>query len=106
MRLLTKTQSHDLSLEQTYMQFCYKDYAPKSPDPYERLIMDAFRGDQTFFVDAPEVEAQWAITDQLSKQNVAPTLYDKGTWGPKTADDVITPDGRTWLEPSLLFCRL
>lgn len=106
LRLLTKKQQHELELEHTYMQFCYKDYSANSPDPYERLIMDAFRGDQTFFVDAPEVEAQWKITDQISALGINPTPYEVGTWGPETAHQIIEVDRRTWLKPSLQFCNL
>lgn len=106
LKVLTKKSGHELDVEQTYMQYCYRDYTTILPDPYLRLILDAFKGDQTFFVDAPEVEAQWKITDQLSAQNRIPIIYKQGSWGPPEADELIEADGRHWLEPSLAFCSI
>ncbi|NTV30958.1 glucose-6-phosphate dehydrogenase [candidate division WWE3 bacterium] len=105
LRLITKKPGQLSELEETYMQFCYKLYRPSLPDPYERLILDAFHGDQTFFIDAHEVEAQWGITDPYS-QKKAPFMYEAGTWGPQEADELIKADHREWLEPSLAFCTL
>ncbi len=104
LKVLTKKAQHQLALEETFMQYCYYDYSPQLPDPYERLIHDAFHGDQTFFVDAPEIEAQWSITDQLSQKRETPLPYRQGSWGPSAADDIIKVDGRQWLTPSLAFC--
>ena len=78
------------------MQFHYPS-ADILPDPYERLISDAIRGDQTFFNDAEEVEAQWAFIDPLFAQRKEPIVYKPGTWGPKEADNLIESDGRKWL---------
>src|SRR5581483_4042017 len=104
------------------MQFCYRSegLGHNLPDPYERLIADTIRGDQTFFNDAAEVEAQWAFIDVLVKGHregealIDPLVngdhplhpYDPGSWGPKAADDLIEADGRKWLEPSMEFCRI
>lgn len=104
-KMLTKVPGHELKVEESYMQYCY----PKGkdlPDAYERLLIDAIRGDQTFFNDSLEVEAQWAFADQLTgtTPNI-PTLYQPGSWGPKEADQMIQKDGRSWLEPSTAFCN-
>jgi glucose-6-phosphate 1-dehydrogenase len=108
MRILAKKPGHDVALDPTYMQFCYKEDPNfhNLPDPYERLISDAIRGDQTFFNDAGEVEAQWAFTDPLSNAKQTVFSYEPGSWGPKEADDLIKNDGRVWLEPSEQFCRI
>lgn len=98
LRTLTKTPGHAMELDHTYMQFCYKDLTHQLPDPYERLIADAIRGDQTFFNDPPEVELQWAFIDQLVAKKSKPVVYQPGTWGP--------PDSFPWLTPSPAFCRL
>ncbi|PIW08758.1 hypothetical protein COW38_00035, partial [Candidatus Collierbacteria bacterium CG17_big_fil_post_rev_8_21_14_2_50_45_7] len=45
-----------LDLTQSYMQYCYP-HDVDLPDAYENLIIDALRGDQTFFNDADEVGA-------------------------------------------------
>ena len=39
----------------------------QSPEAYERLILDAMRGDATLFTRNDEVEAQWRIIDPILK---------------------------------------
>lgn len=104
-RILVKKPGHQTELQPEYMQYCYKFTSNQLPDPYEKLISDTINGDQTFFNDAEEVEAQWAFIDPLSAKGGEPIIYKEGTWGPKEADSLIREDGREWLEPSMLFCR-
>ncbi len=108
LKVLTKKPGHSVELQPEYMQYCYK-VDPKNhyiPDPYERLLADSIRGDQTFFNEAAEVEAQWAFIDPLSAVREAPIVYKVGSWGPKEADQLIEEDGRVWLEPSMDFCKI
>lgn len=107
-KILTKKPGYKIDLEPEYMQYCYKSdpHTHYLPDPYERLISDSIRGDRTFFNTAEEVEAQWKFTDPLSAARKKPIIYKPGTWGPKEADELLKEDGRTWLEPSMDFCRI
>ncbi len=109
-RILTKVPGHGIKLQSEYMQYCYKIDPHKHyiPDPYERLLVDIINGDQTFFNDAQEVEAQWAFIDPYSAKasQGRPLIYKTGTWGPKEADELLKEDGRAWLEPSMDFCRI
>lgn len=107
-KILTKIPGHEIKLEPEYMQYCYRidPHNHYIPDPYERLLVDTMRGDQTFFNDAEEVEAQWAFIDPLSDVRGKPHMYMSGTWGPKEAMELIEADGRAWLEPSMEFCRI
>lgn len=108
LKMLTKLPGHKIKLQPEYMQYCYRidPHSHYIPDPYERLLIDTIKGDQTFFNDAEEVEAQWAFIDPLAKMRDKPTVYIPGTWGPKEADELIQADGREWLEPSMDFCRI
>lgn len=108
LKILTKKPGLETNLEPEYMQFCYRHptHSHYIPDPYERLLTDTIKGDQTFFNDAQEVEAQWAFIDPLSKKRGEPHLYEQGSWGPSQADKLIEEDGRGWLEPSEDFCRI
>ncbi len=108
LKFLSKKPGAEMNLESSYMQFCYhKERNGHSfPDPYDRLIMDTIRGDQTFFNSAEEVEAQWAFIDPLVAKRKNPIIYKPGGWGPKEAFDLIEKDGREWLEPSLEFCPI
>ena len=108
LKILTKVPGHEAKLEPQYMQFCYRGdpHTHYIPKPHERLLIDTIHGDQTFFNDAEEVEAQWAFIDPLAKKRDNPHIYRPGTWGPKEADRLIEEDGREWLEPSMDFCRI
>ncbi|MDD5147807.1 MAG: glucose-6-phosphate dehydrogenase [Candidatus Daviesbacteria bacterium] len=108
LKILTKVPGYDAKLQPEYMQYCYRPnpYTHKIPDPYERLLIDTIRGDQTFFNDAEEVEAQWAFIDPLAKARGKPHIYKANSWGPKEADELIEKDGKIWLEPSMEFCRI
>lgn len=108
LKIVTKKPGQETKLEASYMQFCYR-IAPEGhyfPDPYERLLLDAFKGDQTFFNDAEEVEAEWAFIDPLVQRREKPYIYKTDSWGPKEADELIERDNRRWLEPSMDFCRI
>lgn len=108
LKILTKLLGFETKLEPEYMQFCYRGgpHWHYFPDPHERLLIDTIRGDQTFFNDSKEVEAQWAFVDPLIKMRKKPYLYKVGSWGPKEADKLIEEDGRSWLLPSMDFCRI
>lgn len=104
LKILTKVPGHELKLEESYLQYCYPQ-KKNLPDAYERLIVDAIKGDQTFFNDAAEIDAQWSFTDTLvGSINHPPHIYKPGSWGPAAADDLMVKDGRAWLEPSTAFC--
>ncbi|MBU1000719.1 glucose-6-phosphate dehydrogenase [Patescibacteria group bacterium] len=108
LKILTKIPGYDTKLQPEYMQYCYRHnpHTHNVPDPYERLLIDTIRGDQTFFNDAKEIEAQWAFIDPLIAVRGKPAIYEPGSWGPKEARELIEKDGRGWLEPSMAFCRI
>ncbi len=106
MRFSSKIPGPTFKLQNEYLQFCYKNSENGLPDPYLRLLVDALSGDQTFFVDAEEVEAQWQFVDPLVAKRRQIHSYQPGSWGPEAADQLIEADGRKWIEPSVSFCAL
>jgi len=106
MRFLTKSSIEPNVLSAQDMEFCYKSVSERLLNPYETLISDALAGDQTFFNDAAEVEAQWKFIDPLEEKHTMPFTYKAGSAGPKEATELIEADGRKWLEPSQTFCKL
>jgi glucose-6-phosphate 1-dehydrogenase len=70
------------------------------PEAYERLILDAMRGDATLFMRADEVDEQWRIADSIAErwETETPSFpnYAAGTWGPDEADELLRRDGRAW----------
>jgi glucose-6-phosphate 1-dehydrogenase len=83
------------------MEFLYGSaFMSQSPEAYERLILDAMRGDATLFTRNDEVDAQWTIIDPILEawhgtdgDGALPT-YASGTAGPPEAEALIEP--RTW----------
>jgi glucose-6-phosphate 1-dehydrogenase len=79
-----------------------KAFGVRSPDAYERLILDVIRGNQTLFMRRDEVEAAWAWIDPIAeawdRSRDAPKPYTAGTWGPTASVALIERDGRTWHE--------
>ncbi len=67
---------------------------------YERLLLDALRGDQTLFVRRDEVEAAWTFVDGVAdawdEADLAPRPYPAGSWGPAGAFALIERGGRAW----------
>lgn len=53
--------------------------------PYERLLGDAMRGDQTLFAREDAVEAAWRVVDAVLDGRTPLHQYQPGTWGPDTA---------------------
>ena len=72
----------------------------RSPDAYERLLLDVVRGNQTLFMRRDEVEAAWKWVDpilqawEITGQSVK--SYTAGTWGPSQSIALIERDGHTW----------
>lgn len=78
--LKTKTDTADMSLDYA------TSFIERSVDAYERVIVDAIRGDQTLFASAAEVIRSWEIVgnvlDNWSHSDEELTLYEKGSTGP------------------------
>ena len=79
-----------------------KTFQTPSPEAYERLLMDALRGNAALFMRRDEVEAAWRFIDPIrdawSHLNEQPRPYAAGAWGPAAAIALIERDGRTWNE--------
>jgi len=75
----------------------FKEEAKNLPDAYERLIWDVTRGDHNLFVRGDELVAAWKIftpiLHQLEKDKVKPEIYQFGSRGPPSADQLITKYG-------------
>jgi len=91
-------------LQESLMQFCFKCVSDKLISPYERLILDALNGDQTFFNNAAEVSSQWKVIDGLKADRKKMVEYKEDSWGPEEADKIINNDGREWIIPEESYC--
>ena len=83
------------------MEFRYgTSFVSESPEAYERLILDAMRGDATLFTRNDEIEALWAIIDPVLQAWHADTTspiaqYPAGSEGPEEANALLDED-RKW----------
>lgn len=73
--------------------------APDEMAPYERLLGDAMKGDETLFVREDSVEAQWRIVDPILGDVTPVYEYVPQSWGPQQADRLIDHDGG-WYNPA------
>lgn len=92
-----------IRLHPASLDLSYDDaFDERSPDAYERLLLDVMRGIPTLFMRRDEVEAAWAwvepILDQWEQAGVEPVRYHPGTNGPAAAATLLAREGRTWQE--------
>ncbi len=77
----------------------YGPRAARAREAYERLILDAMRGDATLFTRDDEVEAQWRICDPVVRRwhddETPLPEYAAGSQGPREADGLLLP-GDAW----------
>jgi glucose-6-phosphate 1-dehydrogenase len=95
--LAAKIPGSRMRIRPVHMEFLYgTTFLSESPEAYERLIMDAMRGDATLFTRNDEVEAQWRICDPIVQawaQMGGPIpQYPAGSQGPAEADSLLLGD--------------
>lgn len=85
------------------MDFNYRDLFNKEslPEAYERLLLDAIKGDASLFSRHDEIEQAWRLIDPVisrveAGKGVRVYRYERGSWGPKQADKLMEQDGRSW----------
>ena len=103
-RFITKEPGQHTILRDVSMDFRYGSaFGSNTPEAYERLLLDAMRGEATLFTRGDEVEHQWAFVDPIfaawSQGGAPPPFYSAGSWGPEQSDDLLARDGRRWRKP-------
>jgi glucose-6-phosphate 1-dehydrogenase len=96
-----KVPGQGMTVRTVNMDFLYGGaFRTGLPEAYERLILDAMRGDAMLFTRDDEVEEQWRIVDSIHERwaNQLPDFpnYAAGEWGPEAADELLHADGRSW----------
>ncbi len=104
-RFGAKLPVQDLSLRAVTMDFRYgASFGVATPEAYERLLLDAMRGDATLFARDDWVEAAWSVLAPIQEawaHGQPPKFpnYEAGTRGPHEADELLQRDGRRWRRP-------
>ena len=97
-----------MRLDKLSLQFAMRDTGMIGEvlEAYERLILDAMRGDRTLFTTAEGIERLWQVSTHLLESPPPVRLYPAGSWGPKSIHQLIAPHAwrlpfeRAWRDPN------
>jgi glucose-6-phosphate 1-dehydrogenase len=97
-----------MRLDKLSMQFAMHDTGHLGDvlEAYERLILDAMRGDHTLFTTAEGIERLWEVSTPLLEAPPPVRLYAPGSWGPNAIHQLIAPHAwrlpfeRAWRDPN------
>jgi len=112
LQLLAKKPGFTNEVEPVQMDFCYGNSfdGEVNPDAYERVLIDAFRGDKTLFATSDEVLASWRIVENVihewAKNDAGLEFYKRGSWGPKSADNLAKSADTNWITQELKVCAV
>ena len=99
-----------MRLDKLSLQFAMRDTGLISDvlEAYERLILDAMRGDHTLFTTAEGIERLWEVSTLLLEAPPPVRQYTPNSWGPKAIHQLIAPHAwrlpfeRGWRDPNPL----
>jgi glucose-6-phosphate 1-dehydrogenase len=103
LRLNAKVPDSGREMRAVEMDYHFREsFGGGLPDAYERLLLDAFKGDASLFPRSDGIELCWRLADPVIagwEGRGAPPLevYDRGSWGPAGADELLARDGRAWI---------
>jgi glucose-6-phosphate 1-dehydrogenase len=97
-----------MRLDKLSLQFAMRDTGLIGDvlEAYERLILDAMRGDHTLFTTAEGIERLWEVSQPLLESPPPVRLYAPGSWGPKSIHQLVAPHAwrlpfeRAWRDPN------
>jgi glucose-6-phosphate 1-dehydrogenase len=97
-----------MRLDKLSLQFAMRDTGLTGDvlEAYERLILDAMRGDRTLFTTAEGIERLWEVSIPLLEAPPPVRLYPPDSWGPKSIHQLVAPHAwrlpfeRAWRDPN------
>lgn len=92
-----KTPGREVS-QPVSLDLDFSDELGEPPQPYERLLADALRGDSTLFPRWEVIEETWRIVQPLLDSPPPVERYERGSWGPESANRLAEDHGG-WREP-------
>jgi glucose-6-phosphate 1-dehydrogenase len=103
LRFNAKAPGMEMQIAPVNMDFTYGEtFKDALPEAYERLILDALRGDSTLFMRSDEIDYAWQIATTIAetwKGAPAPAQYAPGSWGPVEADKLFETCAGKWRTP-------
>jgi glucose-6-phosphate 1-dehydrogenase len=88
-----------MKLDKLSLQFTMEEtgHAGDVLEAYERLILDAMRGDRTLYNSAEGIERLWEVSAPLLDDPPPARVYELDSWGPNAVHPLIAP--RAWRLP-------
>jgi glucose-6-phosphate 1-dehydrogenase len=101
LKIASKVPGDDLTVGSVTMDFSYAGAFQCAPgEAYEKLLLDAMRGDATLFARRDGDEQAWALLDPALRRWDGgidePAAYAPGSDGPDEAAALLRRDGRRW----------
>lgn len=101
LKLLAKKPGFSAELIPVHMDFLYAgSFNGHQPDAYQRVLVDAMRGDQSLFATSAEVLASWQllqpVLDAWKASPDKPATYKQGSWGPEAGNTLAQSFGSSW----------
>jgi glucose-6-phosphate 1-dehydrogenase len=78
----------------------FSEQGGEGATPYEVLLLAAMRGMSTRFTRQDCVEETWRVMQPLLDNPPPVSIYEPGTWGPTTSDQVVAGHD-SWHQPWL-----
>lgn len=94
----------NIKLQQTKLDLSFSETFKKNRifGGYEKLILEALRGNPTLFLSREEIEQAWIWVDSIQSawahNHTPPRPYTAGSWGPVASVALLARDGRAWEE--------
>jgi glucose-6-phosphate 1-dehydrogenase len=97
-----------MRLDKLSLQFAMHDTGMVGDvlEAYERLILDAMRGDHMLFTTAEGIERLWEVSMPLLEEPPPVRFYSPGSWGPNAIHQLVAPHAwrlpfeRSWRAPN------
>ena len=97
--LMAKKAGED-ALHRVHLDLLFDQQDSDQPEPYERLLRDALRGNAELFPNFDAIDQTWRIVQPLLDDPPPVEEYEPGSWGPEAASHLLTGHGG-WRQPWL-----
>jgi len=103
LRFEAKVPDSDQGMRSVDMDFSYLSAFNGTvlPEAYERLLLEALEGDASLFTRSDAIELSWKLIDPILQGWEGPdspelVIYKPGSWGPRSADELLARSGKKW----------
>ena len=93
-------KADEFALRPVQFDMTFASMGGEGPTAYEVLLYAAMVGDSSHFARQDALEETWRVVQPLLDAPPPVEVYEKGTWGPKSADKLVHEHGG-WHDPWL-----